>query len=35
MFRNLAAVDALTGWVGDLGIHSPDAWLPDSGPHKQ
>ncbi len=31
----LAAVDALTGGVGELGIHSPDAWLPDSDPHKQ
>jgi hypothetical protein len=28
----LAAVDARTGGVGDLGIHSPDAWLPDSDP---
>ncbi|WP_438305273.1 LysR family transcriptional regulator [Streptomyces sp. HUAS TT11] len=24
----LAVVDALTGHVGDLGIHDPDAWLP-------
>ena len=31
----LAAVDALTGRVGDLGICWPDAWLPDSDPHKQ
>ena len=31
----LAVVDALTGEVGDLGIHRPDAWLPDSDPHKQ
>jgi len=31
----LAVVDALTGGVGDLGIHRPDAWLPDSDPHKQ
>jgi hypothetical protein len=31
----LAAVDALTGGVADLRIHSPDARLPDSDPHKQ
>ena len=31
----LAVVDALTDKVGDLGIHRPDAWLPDSDPHKQ
>ena len=31
----LAAVDALTGEVGDLGICWPDAWLPDTDPHKQ
>jgi hypothetical protein len=31
----LAVVDALTGGVGDLGIHWPDAWLPGSDPHKQ
>ena len=31
----LAVVDALTGGVGDLGIHRPDAWLPASDPHKQ
>jgi DNA-binding transcriptional LysR family regulator len=31
----LAAVHALTDEVCDLGIHSPDAWLPDSDPHKQ
>ena len=31
----LAVMDALTGGVGDLGIHRPDAWLPDSDPHKQ
>ena len=31
----LAAVHALTDGVGDLGIHRPDAWLPDSDPHKQ
>lgn len=31
----LAAVDALTDKVGDLGIGRPDAWLPDDDPHKQ
>jgi DNA-binding transcriptional LysR family regulator len=31
----LATVDALTEGVGDLGINRPDAWLPDSDPHKQ
>lgn len=31
----LAAVDALTDEVGDLGIHRPGSWLPDSDPHKQ
>ena len=31
----LAVVDALTDRIGDLGIHQPDAWLPDSDPHKQ
>lgn len=31
----LAAVDALTGKVGDLGIRGPDAWLPGSDPHKR
>lgn len=31
----LAAVDSLTGKVGDLGIRGPAAWLPDSDPHKQ
>jgi DNA-binding transcriptional LysR family regulator len=31
----LAVVDALTEGVGDLGINRPDAWLPDSDPHKQ
>lgn len=30
----LAVVDALTDQAGDLGIHRPDAWLPDSDPHK-
>jgi DNA-binding transcriptional LysR family regulator len=31
----LAAVNALTDKVGDLGINGPDGWLPDSDPHKQ
>ena len=31
----LAVVDAVTDEVGDLGIRRPDAWLPDSDPHKQ
>jgi DNA-binding transcriptional LysR family regulator len=31
----LAAVDALTDRVGELGICWPDAWLPDGVPHKQ
>jgi hypothetical protein len=31
----LVVVDALTDEVGDLGIHRPDAWLPDSDPHRQ
>ena len=31
----LAVVDALTNEVGDLGIHRPDAWLPDSDPNRQ
>ena len=31
----LAAVDALTDEVGDLGICWPDAWLPGTDPHKQ
>ncbi len=31
----LAVVDAVTDDVGDLGIRRPDAWLPDSDPHKQ
>jgi DNA-binding transcriptional LysR family regulator len=30
----LAVVDALTGDVGDLGIHDPGCWLPDDDPHK-
>lgn len=31
----MAVVDALTEGVGDLGLHQPDAWLPDTDPHKQ
>ncbi|MEU9364325.1 LysR family transcriptional regulator [Streptomyces avermitilis] len=31
----LAVVDTLTEGVGDLGIHAPDAWLPDGDPYKQ
>jgi DNA-binding transcriptional LysR family regulator len=31
----LAVVDALTNEIGDLGIHRPDAWLPDTDPHRQ
>jgi DNA-binding transcriptional LysR family regulator len=31
----LATVDALTHGVGDLGIHDPDAWLPDDDPHRR
>jgi hypothetical protein len=31
----MAVVGALTGGVGDLGLHQPDAWLPDTDPHKQ
>jgi DNA-binding transcriptional LysR family regulator len=30
----LSTVDALTEGVGDFGIHTPDAWLPDGDPHK-
>lgn len=30
----LAAVDALCDGVGDLGIHAPDAWLPEGDPHR-
>ncbi|GAA5013677.1 hypothetical protein GCM10025734_60360 [Kitasatospora paranensis] len=30
----LSTVDALTAGVGDLGLHAPDAWLPDSDPYK-
>jgi len=31
----LSVVDALTDGVGDLGIHAPDAWLPDGDPYKR
>jgi Bacterial regulatory helix-turn-helix protein, lysR family len=31
----LAAVNALTEGVGDLGLRRPDAWLPGTDPHKQ
>ena len=30
----LAAVDALTAGVGDLGLQEPGAWLPDFDPHR-
>jgi DNA-binding transcriptional LysR family regulator len=29
----LAVVDALTTGVGDLGLHTPDVWLPAHDPH--
>lgn len=31
----MAVVDALTAGVGDIGIHRPDAWLPNTDPYKQ
>ncbi|MGW6401501.1 LysR family transcriptional regulator [Streptomyces sp. NPDC055134] len=31
----LNTVDALTEGLGDLGIHDPDAWLPDDDPYRQ
>ena len=31
----LAVVDAVTAGVGDLGIHEPGGWLPESDPYKQ
>ena len=31
----LAAFDALTAGVGDLGLHDPGAWLPDFDPHRR
>lgn len=30
----LAAVDAITADIGDLGISGPGVWLPDDDPHK-
>ncbi|WTP28405.1 LysR family transcriptional regulator [Streptomyces sp. NBC_00203] len=30
----LAVIDALCTGVGDLGIHAPDAWLPEGDPHR-
>ena len=30
----LAVVDALCDGVGDLGLHSPDTWLPEGDPHR-
>jgi DNA-binding transcriptional LysR family regulator len=30
-----AVVHTLTGDLGDLGIHTPDAWLPGNDPHRQ
>jgi DNA-binding transcriptional LysR family regulator len=31
----LATVDALTDDVGDLGVHGPEAWLPEDDPYKR
>lgn len=31
----LGVVEALCEGIGDLGIHSPDAWLPADDPHRQ
>jgi DNA-binding transcriptional LysR family regulator len=31
----LATVETITEGVGDLGIHAPDAWLPDGDPYKR
>jgi DNA-binding transcriptional LysR family regulator len=31
----LATIDLLTDGVGDLGVHGPDAWLPEDDPHKR
>ncbi|MCD0486312.1 LysR family transcriptional regulator [Streptacidiphilus sp. ASG 303] len=31
----LNTVDALTDGLGDLGVHAPDAWLPDGDPHRR
>jgi DNA-binding transcriptional LysR family regulator len=30
----LAVIDALCAGVDDLGIHTPDVWLPDGDPHR-
>ena len=30
----LAAAAAITGTVGEIGLHESDAWLPDGDPHK-
>ncbi|WSF38139.1 LysR family transcriptional regulator [Streptomyces sp. NBC_01356] len=30
----LALIDVLCNRVGDLGIHAPDAWLPEGDPHR-
>lgn len=30
-----AVADALSEGVGDLGIHAPDAWLPDGDPYRR
>jgi DNA-binding transcriptional LysR family regulator len=30
----LAAAEAITRDVGELGLHDPDTWLPDGDPHK-
>jgi hypothetical protein len=30
----LAAVDTLTKGMGELGIHAPDAWLPEQDPYR-
>ncbi|GAB2826338.1 LysR family transcriptional regulator [Actinoallomurus bryophytorum] len=31
----LTTIDALTTGVGDLGVHGPDAWLPEDDPHRR
>jgi len=31
----LAVVDVLSERAGDLGVHAPDAWVPDGDPRKQ
>jgi len=30
----LAAAEAITRDVGELGLHDPGTWLPDGDPHK-